>query len=158
MPSWGYGYKAKNQNSYESQQDYFDDSIHTTSVRNTDNCCLLKSIIIAIAVFEGDKKKIKQLAKTNSLHLHTQDLKISKICGVGDYPCGLEKVKKLIFGVFKIMIIQNDRKFIKEPLYLGHPNTNHIYISYTWAHFNVIKSIKRFFRKVYFCKMYPSVK
>ncbi len=153
MPSGGAGSKTKNQNKHKKQQDYFDDSVHTISVENTDNRCLLKSIIIAIAVYDNDKNKIKQLSKPNSLLLHKQAIKISKICGVKNYPCGLEEVKKFeaYFRDYQIMIIQNDGKFVKEPIYLGHPNKKHIYISYTGTHYNVIKSIKRFFRNVYYC-------
>ncbi len=153
MPNGSGGTKTKIQSNYKNQQAFFDDSKHTIIVQNTDNRCLLKSIIIAMAVYDNEIKKIKQFLRPNSLLLHRQAIKVSKICGVGDYPCGLEEVKKFeaYFRDFQIMIIQNDGKFVKEPIYLGHPNKKHIYISYTGKHYNVIKSIKRFFRKTYFC-------
>jgi len=153
MPSGSGGTKTKNQNNHKNQQAFFDQSKHTITVQNTDNRCLLKSIIISIAVYDGDQKKLKQLLRQNSPFLHKEAIKVSKICGVGDYPCGIQEVKKFeaYFRDYQIMIIQNDGKFIKEPVYIGHPNKKHIYISYTGTYYNVIKSIKRFYRMAYFC-------
>ncbi len=66
MPSGSGGTKTKNQNNHKNQQAFFDQSKHTITVQNTDNRCLLKSIIISIAVYDGGEKKLKQLLRQNS--------------------------------------------------------------------------------------------
>ena len=49
----------------------------------------------------------------------------------------------------------------KDPLYVGPTNEKSIYISYTKSHYNVIKSMKVFLNRSYFCdfckKGYDSV-
>jgi len=66
MPIGSGGTKTKNQNNHKNQQAFFDQSKHTITVQNTDNRCLLKSIIISIAVYDGGEKKLKQLLRQNS--------------------------------------------------------------------------------------------
>ncbi len=67
-------------------------------------------------------------------------------------PCGIDDARKLevYFKNYQITIINKVGKFNKVPLYAGKRNKKHIYLSYTDSHYNVIKSIKRFYNRSYY--------
>ncbi len=135
-----------------SHQILFNSKSSIFVVENTDNRCLLKAIIIAIAFESGDKKIINKVTKKHSSFLHKEAKKISKKCCVPNIVCSYPEIKKFeaYFKEYQIMIIDNSG-LLKEPIYLGPPNNKHIYISFTNTHYNVIKSICSFFGSNYYC-------
>jgi hypothetical protein len=153
MPAGGSGSSLVNRPQFRNQQDYFNYSTGIICVENSDNSCLLKSLLIAIAVENKNNQLVKQLTKRNSKMLHKQALQINKECNIGNYRCGIKELKKYeaYFKYYQIMVIESDYNLTQRPVYVGPPNKKHLYISYTQSHYNVIKSIKRFLGVPYYC-------
>ncbi len=137
---------------YSNQQEFFNSNNSIINVINDDNLCGVRAVIIAIAQESGDKKLLKTLLTRNSTLLHYKTQKTAKKCKIADNACGIPEFKKMeiYFKDYQITIIDGNGKF-SQPIFVGNKNNKFIYISYTGSHYNVIKSISRFYRSSYYC-------
>jgi len=122
-------------------------------IRNTDNFCLVRAIIVGKAYADKDHNARKLLRPNNRI-LNEKTLKIVEQLQLPNRQCGIEQVKKIeaLLRDYQIMII-DEEGVAKDPLYL---NKNHnfkkfIYISFNQNHFNVITSMRSFTRSNYYC-------
>jgi hypothetical protein len=151
LPSGSGGSKLKINNLVD-QQDFFDYNVSTHTITNDDNWCAIRAVIIAIAIESGDKLRIKRLQKKNSALLAFETLMTANKCSIPNVACGIPEFKKLeiYFRDYQIMVIENCGK-LTEPIFIGNKNDKYIYLSFTGTHYNVIKSIARFYRSSYYC-------
>ena len=150
LPS-GSGAK-KRSHPYQSQQEYFDDNSNYITFENDDNYCLIRAVIIAIANYENDPN-LNKLLKYRSNLLHNKVIQVAKRCQIGDKPCGIQELKKLevYFKEFQITLLNADSKFDSKPVYTGLKNSKFFYLYHTGNHYNVIKSMKVFTNKSFYC-------
>ncbi len=78
IPS-GSGRKSYKNLNFKDQQDYMNHSSSVINIRNDDNMCGLRAIIIAIAHYEKNPE-LKYLLKNHSILLHKKVMKIMKKC------------------------------------------------------------------------------
>jgi len=150
LPS-GSGRNSYKNKDYKNQQDFLDNSIRSIiPIENNDNLCGLRSVIIAIAVYEKDEQ-LNFLLKKNSPFLHKRVKKIAKKCNLKNKPMGINEFKILekYFKYYQITIINGDLN--QDYIYIGPQNKKCIYICYTNSHYHVIKSMKHFLNRQYFC-------
>ena len=142
-------YKSSN---FKTQQDFLNNSTSIINIFNDDNLCGLRAVIIAIAAYENDPN-LNTLLKRNSINLFKKVKKISRRCNLKDRPMGIDEFKKVerYFKFYQITIINGDEMIGDNYVYIGPPNKKHIYICYTKSHYNVIKSMKQFLNRQYYC-------
>ena len=145
---------------YDNQQEYLSDSQNYITVINADNRCGVRAVILAVAFYNSkltkDKTDIRYFNNLNRLHstlLEREVTKISTICNIKDRPCGISEFQKLevYFKDYQIVLVNNDGKLDKIPLFKGIENKYTIYICYTGSYFNVIKKINLFYKCKYYC-------
>ena len=152
----------------DSQQSFIEKkSFQFIIIENNDNLCAIRAVIVAIAYekskdktfFEVEKKKnaqyLAKIMRTGSTLLSKEVKKVADACYISDKPCGVKEFQllEIYFREYQINVINNDGVLDKIPIYQGKPNKKHIYICYTGSHYNVIKSIKSFYKCSYFCHL-----
>ena len=123
-------------------------SVHI--IKNNDNLCLLRAFLVGKSHADKDPllKKIKR-HNNSILKQRLQDL-LKKI-NFKDEPCGLNEIKILddFFPDYQIMVINN----FYETIYLNSDkkSSKFIYLLYNENHFDVILSMKSFYKRSYWC-------
>ena len=123
---------------------------------NTDNYCLIRAIIIAIAYYENDPSKIKMLDRPTNRKLMTKVLDAVKACKIE----GASGINDLInleayFKDYQIMLIDASYKITNKPLYLNQTTkfNKYLYLFHTGDHYNVIESMPAYVNKAYYCDL-----
>ena len=134
-------------------------------VYNTDRSCLIYSILIAKSYydFQNDKNKIrfKKLNTHNRAYafISKSELKLqakvirnklnlkNRACGIKE----LQRIEMLLKNYSITLIDGQDGAFNKKILYEGIPNKHFLYILYTGSHYDVIPSIRHFFKSKNYC-------
>jgi len=136
-----------------SIQNSLQNSPNIITIINDDNLCLIRAVVVAIQ-FQRNKESLKKnkvsYCKKN---LTEKVFKIAKKLKIKDKQCGMKELKKLevFFKDYQIILFDDKIGFDKTPIYAGKPNRKSIYLLYTNTHFNVIKSIARFYNRSYYC-------
>ena len=155
---------------YISQQDYLNKSINYINIKNEDNLCGLRAVIIAVAYDKYQENKTKEnlrtfnkLSRFRSTMLQTLVDLIGSKCNIFG-KCSILQFRKLevYFRRYQIIVIENNGKTNPVPIYDGNYNERQIYLCYTGSHYNVIKRPKVFFKATYICircnKKYKNLK
>jgi len=118
-------------------------------VKNNDNLCALRAILICKAF--ADKKKNKQAyCHVNSTVLENKVSFYAKKLHIMDEPMGLNDIKKIeiFLGKYSITVL-GPNGF--EKLYVGPPKQYYLYIWYRNNHYNAITSMTSFYNKKFYC-------
>ena len=138
-----------------SLQNYYNDSSNIITIKNDDHYCLIRAVVVAIEYLENKLSNKPKKSNYNPLSQRISNKVFETVTKLRmkNKPCGIDDAHKLevYFKHYQITIINNEGKFDKVPLYAGKKNIKHIYLSYTDSHYNVIKFIKRFYNRSYFC-------
>ena len=131
-------------------QNHFDMSSNIIVVKNDDNYCMIHAVLIAIQWY-NNKKFTYGIRNKLSRQVHSIALKLK----IKNKKCGIKEAKllEMYFRHYQITIIDMRQNTIQEPYFIGTPNAKHIYIAYTGSHYNVIKSMKVFTKKSYYCDL-----
>lgn len=125
-------------------------------VKNDDNFCLLRAIIVAKAYADKENNAYLLLRKNNKKMKKRLD-KMCKDLNITNTQCGLNEVKKIeqYLEDYQIMIIDQEGVLEPEPLYLNETRIfkKHLYLSFTGNHFNVITSMEAFRNRSYYCHL-----
>jgi hypothetical protein len=137
---------------FKNQQEYCNKKKCIINVFNSDNLCGLRAILIAIAFESNDSLRFK-LCEPDSPILNSKVNDIVKILNLKNEPMGFDEFKKIEehFKEYQITIFNSDAKLDKTPIYIGNLSYKFLYLSYTGTHYNVLRSMKVFFKRRYFC-------
>ena len=133
-----------------SIQDYFNESSNIVVIVNDDNFCLIHSVLTAIHL-----NKYKTITRSMRNRLFRKVHAIASKLKIKNNTCGINELKKLeiYFKYYQLNIIDSRPSGFHEPLYVGKPNKHHVYIAYTGTHYNVIKSMKVYCKRIYYCHL-----
>ena len=125
------------------------------SINNTDNLCLARALVVAVARIEKDPKynQIKDSRK----HIQLQRaLDLHQAANVPLGPCGMNEVKlfQQYLISYQIIVVSGDHN--DSIIYPSKPPPNpdekqSIYLYFHANHFDVITSIPGFLNRTYFC-------
>ena len=125
-------------------------------IKNNDNQCLLRAILIGKAYADGEKKAY-QLNTKNNREMRQRILNVRSKLNLPDTGCGILETKELekYFKTYQIMIIPFDYKFTKTPEYLNNSREfkKFIYIMHRDNHFYLVRSMKAYLNRSYFCDL-----
>jgi len=126
-------------------------------ILNTDNFCLIRAIVIAIAYYENNPDKCNMLQRPTNKKLMAKVLQAAKACNIDNRPCTINDIKNLeiYFKEYQIMVIDNTYKITNNPVYLNKIDefNKHLYIFHDINHYNVIDSMGAYLNKSYYCNL-----
>ncbi|CAF1064249.1 unnamed protein product [Brachionus calyciflorus] len=116
------------------------------------NKCALRAILIGKAYSDNDPYRF-ELCKPDNQVLNIKVDKIPTDLNLPDTSYGIEEIKKIenYLKDYQITIINCDGKLDKHPIYIGDPKNKFIYLLFTGSHYNVITSMKAFYKRSYYC-------
>lgn len=134
----------------DSTQNFFNKSNNIIVIENDDNLCLIYAVLTAIYFI--DKKKISR-GIINQLYQKVHS--IARKLKIKENSCGINELKKLeiYFKFYQLNIIDSRPNGFHEPLFVGKLKKKHVYIAYTGTHYNVIKSMKVYHKRSYYCHL-----
>ena len=126
-------------------------------IYSTDNYCLIRAIVIAIAYREKIKERFDMLKRPTNKKLLAEVHKAAKACNIINRHTNHDDIAELEKYFVKYRIILLDENYIESEkvLYVNPDYTKfekNIYLQLSGDHFNVIDSIKAFCGKYYFCE------
>lgn len=128
-------------------QNFYNNSPNIITVLNDDNYCMIYAVLVAINYYETKKKFSVTNALSHKVYTIARKLKINNA------PCGIDEVKKLevYFKDYSITLIDSRPHSSNTPLYSGIRRNKYLYLAYTGTHYNVIKSMKVYTKRSYYC-------
>ena len=130
------------------------------TIKNTDNFCLIRAILVAIDKQKKEKKhlvKNYQNIKYKSLYnaFNENVIEVAHRCQIKNKACGINEITKLekYFQEYRIAVIDPDFNTKRDCIYLNEEKkySKFIYILYFENHYSAITSIKAYFKQAYFC-------
>ena len=126
------------------------------TINNTDNLCLARSLVVAVARIEKDPK-YAQIRRSDKGHIQLQRaLNLHQAANVPLGPCGLDEVKlfQQYLTKYQIIVVSGDHNdsiiYPPKPPGTAHKKQS-INLYFHANHFDVITSIPGFLNKSYFC-------
>ena len=134
----------------DSIQEHCNKKSSIIKVKNYDNMCLLRSILIAIA-YHNDEKYKKEYTKFNNNLMKTHLRLIQNKLKLPEDGCGIEEIEQIErflenYCITRIAGNSNEKYYYKGPL-----KESFIYILYTNSHYNVIRSMPAYLDRGYYC-------
>jgi hypothetical protein len=130
---------------------------HTRSViqiRNKDNFCCLKSILVAKYQHDLKKKKITKKDIPGKIKLKQLIRQTAKKLNIPNEPVGIQEIIRIERYLKEYQITLYDGRagfFNKKIIHSGPLNKYFLYIVYTKTHYNVLTSMLQFFDCNLFC-------
>ena len=128
-------------------------------INNTDNFCLIRAIVIAIAYCEKHPDRHNMLSRPNNKRMLNKLNCIRNVKNIQDEPCGINELIKIekCYKYYQIMLIDSTYKITNKPLYLNTTDkfSRYIYLLYIHEdqHYNVIESMASYLFKSYYCDL-----
>ncbi len=138
---------------YQNHQSFCSNQSGIINIVNNDNLCGIRAILIAVAHQQKQPiPKSDQLESQIDQLLANCNLDRNKIINYGQSIDDFRAIEHYL-KTYQITIFRNDGKLDKDYniIYQGPLAKKFIYISYTQSHYNVIKSVKRYFNRRYYC-------
>ena len=123
----------------------------TIAINNTDNLCLARALVVAIARIENDPK-YEQLRKSDREIQRERALQLHRAANVPLGLCGLDEVKQFqaYLTNYEITIVSGDHD--NSIIYPPEPGDKQpIYLYFQNKHFDVITKMPGFLSVCYFC-------
>ena len=140
-------------NYFPNHQSFCSNQSGIINITNSDNLCGIRAILIAKAYEQKEciPKADKLEAQIDQLFENCK-LDRDKIIKYGLSIQDFREIEHFLKS-YQITIFRNDGKLDKDYniVYQGPFARKFIYISYTQSHYNVIKSVKRYFNRRYYC-------
>ena len=117
------------------------------SINGKNNSCLLKAIVLGKLIADGERKNIW---RTNNRLVKSMIVQLANKLGISlTEEAGIPECIRIEQEIadYRITIFDG----LKSVAYQGPKKNKHIYILFQSHHFNLIKSVKRFFNKSYYC-------
>ena len=124
------------------------------SINNTDNLCLARSLVVAVARIEKDPKYVQIKDSRTAVQLH-RAMDLHRAANVPLGPCGMDEVKLFqnYFTNYQIIVVSGDHNdsiiYPPQPPATDEKPTINLY--FHAKHFDVITSIPGFLNRNYFC-------
>ena len=151
MPS---GSGKQNRNNIELFS-YLQNKRSIVTIKNKDNLCLARALVVAIANIDKDKR-YKLLADSRCPAQREAAFDLHEKAGVSMGPCGISEVKqfqKYLTGYEINIVSMEDGNTIIHPSQPIVTETKRIYLYLHNNHYDVITSMPAFLSRGYFCHM-----
>ena len=124
------------------------------TIKNNDDLCLARALVVAIAKIEKDPK-YKTLIDSRGIAQQTKAMELHRAANVPFGPCGLPEVdlfqKYLTNYEINIVSGNHNSSIIYPPTPFGNNNVTPIYLYLHDNHYDVITSMPGFLSTSYFC-------
>ena len=150
----GRGKQKMTRNNINSPEEYFQFKKAIIDIKNNDNQCLLRAILIGKAYADNEKKP-SALNRTNNKEMRQRIEYVRKKINLPNTGCGISEISSLenYFQNYQIMVMSYNYKFNKIPEYLNTSREfkKFIYLIHHNNHFYLVRSMKAFLNQSYFC-------
>ena len=124
-------------------------------ILNTDELCLLRAIIVALACDSKEKDVRNLVARPNSKEFKRRLDQLCNATQIFSGPCGVEHIKIVedYLKEYQIMVINGNGKINKEPIYLNRNRefNKYLYLCLYRNHYFVVTSMRVFLNVDYYC-------
>ena len=149
----GSGGKGKKRTTFDID-DYLDEKNSVVRIKNKDDLCLARALVVARAKIENDPK-YDQIRKSNKAIQREKAFDLHEAANVPLGPCGLNQVAlfQQYLTNYQIVIISGDHNnsVIYPPQSSDTDEKPHLTLYFHGNHFDVINSVPGFLGRSYFC-------
>ena len=146
--------KSKLKRTTYNIDDYLDLKNSVVRIKNNDDLCLARALVVGIAKVDKDPK-YKQIKRSNRPVQREKALALHRAANVPLGPCGLNEVAlfQQYLTDYHIRVISGDHNnsVIYPPQPLGTDERKHLTLYFHDNHFDTINSIPGFLGRGYFC-------
>ena len=149
----GSGGKGKKRTTFDID-DYLDEKNSVVRIKNKDNLCLARALVVARAKVDNDPK-YNQIKKSNRPVQRERAFDLHEAANVPLGPCGLNEVAlfQQYLTDYQIMVISGDHNnsVIYPSQSSGTDEKPHLTLYFHGNHFDTINSVPGFLGRSYFC-------